>query len=255
MQHYCIKTAFGANFHAPIEEQLEQGITVLDSGCGPGAWVLDMAKQYPQSKFNGLDISEVFPMEIKPVNAEFQAHNIAHSIPFPDNHFDFIHQRLLVMGLRETEWPAVVGNFMRTLKPGGWLELTECTSPELINRGPKMGILMDAVNEVALAKGLLPNATRHIERFIKEAGFTNIVTQELHTPVNHGNKVGELLWKDFRMLYTAMRPIIGKAYPEYASEEAYEQFMEDAGEECKEYKSAFIWVRSYGQKPEVPTEN
>ena len=34
MQHYCIKTFFGDNFDAPIEEQLQQGITVLDSGCG-----------------------------------------------------------------------------------------------------------------------------------------------------------------------------------------------------------------------------
>ena len=57
------------------------------------------------------------------------------------------------------------------------------------------------------------------------------------------------------MLYTAMRPIIGKKHPELANEEAYEQFLKEAGEECKEYKTAFIWVRCCGQKPETSSEN
>ena len=57
------------------------------------------------------------------------------------------------------------------------------------------------------------------------------------------------------MLYTAMRPIVGKKHPELASEEAYAQFLKEAGEECKEYKTALIWVRCCGQKPEVSSEN
>ena len=109
-----------------------------------------MAKSYPASKFHGIDISDVFPMEIKPVNVEFHVHNIAESVPFPDNYFDYIHQRLLCMGLRRQEWTPVLDDFMRALKPGGWLELTECTSPELINKGPKMGILMGAGNIIKL---------------------------------------------------------------------------------------------------------
>ncbi|KAI7851534.1 S-adenosyl-L-methionine-dependent methyltransferase [Circinella umbellata] len=248
MQHYCIKTFFGDNFDAPIEEQLQQGITVLDSGCGPGAWTLDMAKVYPASKFHGVDISEVFPMEIKPSNVEFQVHNIAESIPFPDNYFDYIHQRLLCMGLRKEEWYSVIANFMRALKPGGWFELTECTSPEMINRGPKMGILMEAVSEIAKLKNLVPDISQHLERLMKEAGATNIIKKELFTPINHTNKAGELLWKDFSMLYTAMCPVVSKKHPELASEKAYRQFLNEAGEECKEYKTAFIWVRCYGQK-------
>ena len=34
LQHYCIRSFFGGNFDAPIEEELQQGITVLDSGSG-----------------------------------------------------------------------------------------------------------------------------------------------------------------------------------------------------------------------------
>jgi hypothetical protein len=42
-----------SNFQAPLEKQLEDGITVLGSGCGPAAWTFEMAEQFPNSKFHG----------------------------------------------------------------------------------------------------------------------------------------------------------------------------------------------------------
>jgi ubiquinone/menaquinone biosynthesis C-methylase UbiE len=86
---------------------LEKGIKVLDSGCGPATWCFDMAEAYPNSKFQGIDISRVFPESIKPVNVEFVNGNIAQLLPFEDNTFDYIHQRLLVGGLTHTDWENV----------------------------------------------------------------------------------------------------------------------------------------------------
>ena len=111
---------------------------------GPGTWSLDMANEYSESKFYGVDISPVFPMEAKPANTEFKVYNIAEGTAFPDNHFDFIHQRLLVMGLRKTEWEVVIANHMKMLKPNGWIEMTEAAMPDLVNRGPKLAILMES---------------------------------------------------------------------------------------------------------------
>ncbi len=41
-----------------LTEALEQGIDVLDVGCGSGRALLKMAKRYPHSRFQGYDISE-----------------------------------------------------------------------------------------------------------------------------------------------------------------------------------------------------
>ncbi|KAI8143711.1 S-adenosyl-L-methionine-dependent methyltransferase [Fennellomyces sp. T-0311] len=250
MQHYAVKHAFGGNFDSPVEAQLKEGITVLDSGCGPGTWTIDMAGEYPESKFYGLDISPVFPTEGKPANTEFKVHNIAEEPAFPENYFDFIHQRLLVMGLRKAEWQTVIGNHMKALKPGGWIEMTECAMPDVVNRGPKLAILMETVSAVARTKDLHIGVSQFLVPYAKEAGAVNITVRNIVTPFNHGNKVGELLWKDFRMMYTAMRPVVAQAHPEYASEEAYEQLLQDVGEECKELKSGLIWTRVYAQKAE-----
>jgi ubiquinone/menaquinone biosynthesis C-methylase UbiE len=88
---------------------LDEGITVLDSGCGPATWTFEMGETYPNSKFYGIDISLVFPELIKPANVDFVIGNIAKKIPFPDNTFDYIHQRLLIVALTVDEWDTVSG--------------------------------------------------------------------------------------------------------------------------------------------------
>lgn len=89
---------------------LKAGIVVLDSGCGPASWTLEMAEKFKQSKFHGMDVSGgVFPDEaIRPANVvELAVGNIAKSIPHPDNTFDYIHQRLLFAALTDSDWENV----------------------------------------------------------------------------------------------------------------------------------------------------
>jgi SAM-dependent methyltransferase len=98
---------FNSNYHAPVTKMLEEGITVLDSGCGPATWTLEMGKTYSASKFHGIDITGVFPDTIMPANVEFAIGNIAKTLPYPDNTFDYIHQRLLIAGLTNDNWESV----------------------------------------------------------------------------------------------------------------------------------------------------
>lgn len=95
------------NFHAPIEDDLCKGIKVLDAGCGPGTWTLEMAETYRESSFVGVDSSAVFPEKIRPPNVEFAVANLAKNIPFPDNYFDFIFERLLILGFKSEDWDNV----------------------------------------------------------------------------------------------------------------------------------------------------
>lgn len=124
-QHWILRYALQCNYHAPVTELLEKGAVVLDSGCGPATWTFEMAETYPCSKFYGVDCSTVFPEDIKPPNVEFQICNIAENIPFPDNTFDYIHQRLLILGLTDKDWDSALKELYRVLKPGGYIDLAE----------------------------------------------------------------------------------------------------------------------------------
>ncbi|KAI8143713.1 S-adenosyl-L-methionine-dependent methyltransferase [Fennellomyces sp. T-0311] len=250
MQHWVIKIAFQGNFHAPVHEQLEQGITVLDGGCGPGTWSLEMAETYPQSKFYGLDISEVFPTAIKPVNCDFQVHNIAQPLPFPPNHFDYIFQRMVVLGLMRDEWDVTLKQYMEAVKPGGWIELTEVNIPDSVNAGPKLSILMNTLGEVANKKGLFPSVSFELEKKLKEIGCVNTYSRRIDVPMHHGGKIGDLLWEDFLQAFRGLlKPFVVKQYPELDDDDAYRKFVDDAGKECEEYGNLIIFHRAYGQKP------
>ena len=105
-----------------------------------------MGHEYPQSTFHGIDISPAFEkMELsKPKNCSFGIHNISKPFPFPENHFDFVHQRFVIAGIFENDWQEEVKNVMHVVKPGGYLELTEAVVPDIINCGPKLRLLSDA---------------------------------------------------------------------------------------------------------------
>jgi ubiquinone/menaquinone biosynthesis C-methylase UbiE len=77
---------------------------VLDSGCGAAIWAFEIGETYPRSKIHGIDASCVFPENIKPANVDFVIANIAKNIPYDDNYFNFIFQRLLFLGLTEEDW-------------------------------------------------------------------------------------------------------------------------------------------------------
>jgi ubiquinone/menaquinone biosynthesis C-methylase UbiE len=95
------------NYHAPVTKMLEDGITVLDSGCGPATWTFEMGETFPKSSFYGIDVSSIFPEAIKPANVELSVANITKNVPFPDNTFDYIHQRLLFAALTDSNWDSV----------------------------------------------------------------------------------------------------------------------------------------------------
>ena len=102
-----------SNFHSPIKEKLQEGINVLDSGCGPGTWTFDMAEQYPNSKFTAIDISFVFPEIVGPPNVDMHIMNVAKELAFKDNSFDFMFQRFLLAGLTRSNWKQVKSRIIK----------------------------------------------------------------------------------------------------------------------------------------------
>lgn len=134
-QHYILRTAFNADYSAPIislnDKQDSNKVVVLDIGCGSGIWTMEMATKFPQAHFIGIDKRPSFPIDIKPKNCHFKLFNINQSnvkLPFMDQTVDYIFQRDLNWDLSESTWLPLVKEFFRILKPGGWIELVEPVS-------------------------------------------------------------------------------------------------------------------------------
>lgn len=108
--------------------KLNKGIHVLDSGSGPGCWSLEMAKEFPKSTFQAVDMAPydlVVSQDKLPGNFKFTVGNLLEGLPFEDNTFDYVYQRLLFLGLNNEGWVKVLSELFRVLKPGGYIELLE----------------------------------------------------------------------------------------------------------------------------------
>ncbi|KAI9255178.1 S-adenosyl-L-methionine-dependent methyltransferase [Phascolomyces articulosus] len=248
-QHWIVRHIMGGNYQSPIGEELKNGIVVLDSGCGPGTWSLDMGEMYPNSTFHGVDAYPVFPSEVKPRNCHFQTCNIAEKLPFPDNHFDFIHQRLLIFGLTRTNWRDAINELLRVLKPGGWLEILECDI-EFQNEGPKQHRVMDAIFRAFSKKDMSPTIARELgPDYLQPTGQLEVLNDKLISfPMNHGGKTGSLFWSDFRQGCEALHAWVQKEDKGFEDLEEYKSFMSECAAECTEYKTNMLWHCYSAQK-------
>ncbi|CAJ0900068.1 4359_t:CDS:10 [Entrophospora sp. SA101] len=109
---------WNSKFSSPVSETLNNGgASVIDIGCGPGTWLMYMAKEFPKSSFVGIDIATDSKKE-SPANMAIISHNILDGLPFPDDTFDFVHQKHMTNSLKIDQWPFIIDELIRITKPG-----------------------------------------------------------------------------------------------------------------------------------------
>ncbi|CAG8501378.1 10182_t:CDS:2, partial [Ambispora gerdemannii] len=206
MEHYVIRHSWqGKNFISPIERELISGADVVDIGCGPGTWVLEVSTEYPCSTITGIDFSTLFPTEIKPTNAKFFEHNIKTGFPFDSESIDFAHQRLIGCGILAQDWEKpMITEYARILKIGGWLEILEGSN--LVNPGPNTECLFNALLSYYESIGVDVKITQKLERYLaSNEYFTNVHHELQIIPIGTwAGRVGELTADNFLSLFDAL---------------------------------------------------
>ncbi|KAF8582196.1 hypothetical protein K439DRAFT_1661929 [Ramaria rubella] len=106
----------------------------LDLGCGPGAWIMEAANEWPHCKFVGFDLVDLqipahrlsprYAGRIKWVHGNF-----LDPLPFEDGAFDHVHIRHIARGVPEDKWDFVLAEAARVLAVGGSLEMFEEGTP------------------------------------------------------------------------------------------------------------------------------
>jgi ubiquinone/menaquinone biosynthesis C-methylase UbiE len=159
---------------------------ILDIGCGPGGWVLDVAFENPKINVMGVDISQQMVEYARAHaeaqgmnNASFQVMNVLEALEFDDNSFDVVNARYIQAFMMKTSWAPVMKEIMRILRPGGTLLLTE--GEWSVSNSPafeKMSAMLTRVGTVT-GRSFSPDG-RHIGitpmlgRFLRDAGFVDI---------------------------------------------------------------------------------
>ncbi|CAO3694452.1 unnamed protein product [Rhizopus stolonifer] len=218
---------------------------VLDLGCGPGTWLMDVATEFPSSKFHGIDIYDIFPSKIRPPNVNFQVHDALDGLPFPDNTFDLVNLRMFIISVKKDEWPMVLKEVYRVLKPGG---LVQCCEAGMLERGNDFVLKAGkAFTETIIDRGQDPYIAFKMDKTVQCANF-NILHFETKD-INYSKTdplTKEFLWIIVKLLKSC-EPVIAPRVKDLA--ETYEFFLEKFREELQ-MKPEAIWTfhRCVGQK-------
>lgn len=105
---------------------------LLDIGCGPGGWALDVAQQYPQKDVVGIDIEATlieaarrYALAESIENAAFFQMDARQPLAFANETFDLIQIRFAQAFLDRTTWNILLRECFRLLSPHGILCITE----------------------------------------------------------------------------------------------------------------------------------
>ncbi len=130
-QDYLMTRLTGGWFPPGVE--LERG-KILDLGCGPGGWALEVARAYPEMELVGIDISNIMiayaqthaRLQQVQERVTFQTQNLTNlPWPFADASFDMVNARFMAGFLLREQWPQVLAECFRVVKPGGIVALSE----------------------------------------------------------------------------------------------------------------------------------
>jgi ubiquinone/menaquinone biosynthesis C-methylase UbiE len=181
-------------FFAPIAESPQR---VLDVGTGTGIWAVDFAEQYPSAEVIGTDLSPSQSSWVPP-NLKFELDDAQKPWTYPDNHFDYIHMRLMMGSIKD--WPALYKEVFRCLKPGGYFEHQDYDphvhsddgsiaadsawnqwGPLFVEAGEKLGQTFGVVID---QKNM---------GWLKDAGFADVKEERLKLPM--GDWARDAKWK------------------------------------------------------------
>jgi ubiquinone/menaquinone biosynthesis C-methylase UbiE len=112
---------------------INNGETVLEVAIGTGLTFLEILKANPDGNNFGLDITDAMLKKAKSriEKLDFKNYTIslgdAYDLEFPENHFDLLINNYMFDLLPEDDFPSILNEFKRVLKPNGRLVLVNMT--------------------------------------------------------------------------------------------------------------------------------
>ncbi|CAG8440015.1 7232_t:CDS:2 [Dentiscutata heterogama] len=248
LQHLMWQNSWNGNFSAPVKNILaNKGSKVLDVGCGPGVWTLDMATNFPEVHFTGVDFAPIQPNENNPENVTFIQTNALEGLPFEDNTFDYVFQRFLNVGYPRDKWVFIINELVRVLKPGGYLEMME-DDIEPGNMGIMTNKLVTAMIDDLESNGLDTKICYKLQKNLEQNKMLKNICCEQRIIDSNTTDIGNMhitncieQFQGFKIKISKLQNIIDNEFDKIL-DAVYEEFIE--------FNSFTLTKRAYAQKIE-----
>lgn len=246
-----------------LDNQLPKGFRrIIDIGCGPGSWALNVAYEYPEAEVVGLDVSKRMikfahtqAQTEGRENAIFMEGNLLKPLPFPDNSFDLVNARFMVGVIMRDIWPQVVDELYRIVRPGGIIRLTEPDDMGTSNSlalEKLMGFAAKGLHQ--LGYGFSPHGhsfgiTPLLGKFLHDAGCEQIQHRPHAFDFSYGTKFNLSQYENWRSGFVSLLPLFKKC--NLTTEEEFYVLYERMQQEmlAESFRALWYMLTAWGIKP------
>jgi len=235
---------------------------VLDIACGPGGWALEVAREHPEIDVTGIDISESMIRFAKALvtsrgynNVRFLVMDATQPLQFEDASFDLVNARTLFGVLAPRDWPRLLAECKRILRPGGIIRLTEPEAP--LSTSPALNALWEmAIKSFVVSKRSFSRDGRHLgvtlalKPLLREAGFEHVSHQGHVLDISSATEDAEGYRVNFRYAINLVKPFYLKLglTTEEEFEPLYNQMLAEMLAE--DFSGYWMYVTVRGEKPQ-----
>jgi ubiquinone/menaquinone biosynthesis C-methylase UbiE len=204
LQHYVMRYALQGNYAIPFQQMEYTPEDILDVACGTGRWGAEMALEFPRANVVGIDIttpnsnspSVTLGRGAPPDNYLIVQGDIRNGLPFPNDSFNYVHMRFLVVAIAANDWPSIIQELVRVTRSGGWIELVDTVMSDPVG-SPAHQTFFQWFDKMMASRGYDLLAGEHIEGYLKEAGLKNIQSHQVDIPIGDwGGRLGTLMRLD-----------------------------------------------------------
>jgi ubiquinone/menaquinone biosynthesis C-methylase UbiE len=235
---------------------------ILDIGCGPGGWLLDIAFEHPELEVVGIDISRAMTSyaqaraEVQGLkNASFHVMDMLQPLQFPEHFFDLVNSRF-VEWIPTKAWPTYLRECMRVVRPGGIIRLVEgewwsfSTSSALEQR---LGMFVRALQKGGQSfspSGNLIGITPMLRSLLREAGCVDIRHLAHAIDYSFGEEVHQALCQDCALGSRLMQPfLVSRGVVTQEEIDRIQQQLEwDMRQE--DFRGMMFLLSAWGHKPQ-----
>jgi ubiquinone/menaquinone biosynthesis C-methylase UbiE len=216
-------TVFSPSSHARI----------LDLACGPGGWTFEVAHACPEISVMGVDhdrdvldyarvLARVLGMHER---VSFAQRDLSTFAAHTDKTFDFIHAGFLSRGLLPEQWPYLLADCLRLMRPGAMMQCLESTevstTSSAFERLKHLIATAEAKShdsgDVLLDPTIVPI---HLKRWMQEAGYQTIAERLMLVNFSMGEEDFLTMLKQWRVHIKLLQPLV--VGTETATQEEYE---------------------------------
>lgn len=178
----------------------------------------------------------------------YQVNVIDAKLPFEDNRFDFVMQRLVTASFTVSDWKNVLTELVRVTKPGGYIQLLEIDY-NTFNLGPNGRKWETTLIETArLKRQLEPRIARNLSDALKAVGLIDVQSKLVSIPLGSwGLDLGNLWKHNMDMFVDSSCPLLSKLAGVTAEE--YRAQWYGMFDEVKGQKPFSNMHAAWGRKP------